>query len=88
MNIPRLATELTHHPDKEFREYLLSGLNYGLNPGVECALSQNHSCNNLQSARAEPDVVKISLGKKSNQASWLDLSMNPPSKSFASAPLA
>ncbi len=57
VNIPRLATELTHHPDREFREYLLLGLSQGFNPGVECALSQNHTCNNLQSAHAEPDTV-------------------------------
>ncbi len=50
--------------DKDFCEYLLSGLRYGFNPGVECALSQSHICNNLQSAHAEPAVVNELIEKE------------------------
>lgn len=57
MNISNLSIELRNHPDTEFTKYLLSGLKHGFKPGVECPLSESITCNNLQSALAEPDVV-------------------------------
>ncbi len=76
------------HPDREFREYLLLGLIQGFNPGVECALSQNHICNNLQSALAEPRYRKRSHSERS-QIRLHDraFSTNPPFKIFRISPI-
>ncbi len=87
VNISRLATELTHHPDREFREYLLSGLSYGFDPGVVCALSQNHICNNLQSAHAEPDVVNDLIGKEVKSGFMIGPFNEPPFKVFRVSPI-
>ncbi len=87
MNISRLATELTHHPDREFREYLLSGLSYGFDPGVVCALSQNHICNNLHSAHAEPDVVNDLIGKEVKSGFMIGPFNEPPFEVFRVSPI-
>ncbi len=65
VNISRMHFELAHHPDVEFTHYLLSGLKNGFKPGLECPLSQNITCNNLQSALIEPEVVKQTDQKRS-----------------------
>ncbi len=84
VNIPRLATELTHHPDKDFHKYLLSGLSYGFNPGVECALSQSHICNNLQS---EPDVVNDLIEKEVKSGFMIGPFNEPPFEIFRVRPI-
>ncbi len=87
VNIPRLATELTHHPDREFREYLLLGLSQGFNPGIECALSQNHICNNLQSAHADPDTVNDLIAKEVKAGFMIGPFDEPPFKVFRISPI-
>ncbi len=87
VNISRLATELTQHPDKDFREYLLSGLRYGFNPGVECALSQSHICNNLQSAHAEPAVVNQLIEKEVKSGFMIGPFNEPPFEVFRVSPI-
>ncbi len=72
VNISRLSSELSHHPDTNFTSYLLSGLKQGFNPGTTCPLSHNTICNNLQSALAEPDTVDNLIKKKSSQVLWSD----------------
>ncbi len=87
VNISRLATELTHHPDKDFREYLLSGLRDGFNPGVECALSQSHICNNLQSAHAEPAIVNELIEKEVKAGFMIGPFNEPPFEVFRVSPI-
>ncbi len=87
VNISRLATELTHHPDKDFSEYLLSGLRYGFNPGVECALSQSHICNNLQSAHAEPAIVNELIEKEVKAGFMIGPFNEPPFEVFRVSPI-
>ncbi len=87
VNISRLATELAHHPDREFHEYLLLGLIQGFNPGVECALSQNHICNNLQSALAESDTVNDLIAKEVKSGFMIGPFDEPPFKIFRISPI-
>ncbi len=87
VNIYRLATELTHHPDKDFREYLLSGLRDGFNPGVECALSQSHICNNLQSAHAEPAIVNELIEREVKAGFMIGPFNEPPFEVFRVSPI-
>ncbi len=87
VNVSRLATELAQHPDREFREYLLLGLIQGFNPGVECALSQNHICNNLQSALAEPDTVNDLIAKEVKSGFMIGPFDEPPFKIFRISPI-
>ncbi|RXN20392.1 poly [Labeo rohita] len=87
VNISHLAIELALHPDKEFTNYLLSGLRHGFNPGVECVLSQNKICNNLQSALAEPDVVNDLIKKEVNSGFMIGPFDNPPFEVFRISPV-
>lgn len=64
MNVFRLAEELSHHPDVNFTNYLLSCLKQGFKPCVECQPTQNIICDNLQSSLAEPEVVDNLLKKE------------------------
>ncbi len=64
VNISHLSIELCNHPDTEFTNYLLYGLKHGFKPGVECPISESITCNNLQSALAEPDIVDNLIKKE------------------------
>ncbi len=86
VNIPRLATELTHHPDKEFRENLLSGLSCGFKTGDECTLSQIHLCNNIQSTHAEPDVVNNLIRKEVKSGFMIGPFNEPPLRKLSRQP--
>ncbi|KAI2646202.1 Pro-Pol polyprotein [Labeo rohita] len=57
VNISHLSAELTHHPDHNFTNYILSGLTHGFHPGVEILPSRSLICPNLQSALAEPEIL-------------------------------
>ncbi len=87
VNISRLAIELSHHPDKEFCNYLLSGLSHGFNPGVECTLPQKLICNNLQSAHAEPDVVNNLIVKEVKSGFMIGPFDKPPFEVFRVSPI-
>ncbi|KAG1936323.1 proline and serine-rich protein 1-like [Pimephales promelas] len=87
VNISRLAIELAHHPDTHFTHYLLSGLEHGFKPGVECPLSQNIVCNNLQSALAEPDIVDNLIKKEVESGFMIGPFDNPPFEVFRISPI-
>ncbi len=87
VNISHLAIELSHHPDKEFCNYLLSGLSHGFNPGIECTLSQKFICNNLQSAHAEPDVVNNLIAKEVKSGFMIGPFDKPPFEVFRVSPI-
>ncbi len=87
MNISRLTIELAHLSDKEFYNYLLSGLSHGFNSGVECALSQNFISNNLQSAHAEPDVIDDLIKKEVKSGFMIGPFDKPPFEVFRVSPI-
>lgn len=87
MNISRLTIELAHLPDKEFYNYLLSGLSHGFNSGVECALSQNFISNILQSAHAEPDVIDDLIKKEVKSGFMIGPFDKPPFEVFRVSPI-
>ncbi len=70
VNIFRLSSELVHHPDPQFTEYLLSGLSHGFHPGVGNLPSESLICPNLQSALTEPETVDT-LIKKEIEANFM-----------------
>ncbi len=70
VNVSRLSSELFHHPDCHFIDYVLSGLSHGFHPGVGNLPSQSLICPNLQSALAEPETVDI-LTKKEIDANFM-----------------
>lgn len=87
VNISRMEFELANHPDAEFTNYLLSGLKNGFNPGVECPLSQNTICNNLQSALIEPEVVTNLIKKEVESGFMIGPFENPPFNLFRISPI-
>ncbi len=87
VNISCLAIELAHHLDKEFSNYLLSGISHGLNPNVECVLSQNVICNNLQSTDADPYIVDDLIKNEVNSGFMIGPFNKPSSTCFVPAPL-
>ncbi|XP_052428992.1 uncharacterized protein LOC127970440 [Carassius gibelio] len=87
VNIFRMTIELAHHPDKEFTNYLLSGLKHGFNPGVVCELTQNTVCRNLQSALAEPDIVANLIKKEVDSGFMIGPFNTPPFKTFRVSPI-
>ena len=64
--LPALATELQHHPDKSFSQYLLSGFTDGFRVGFQPALvPQLHSASsNMRSALQNPQVVNAYLARE------------------------
>ncbi|XP_056122442.1 uncharacterized protein LOC130100837 [Rhinichthys klamathensis goyatoka] len=76
-----------HHPDSDFTEYLLSGLQHGSKPGVVCPLSQNIICDNLQSALAEPNVVDNLIKKEVESGFMIGPFDEPPFKVFRISPI-
>ncbi|XP_056104363.1 uncharacterized protein LOC130083381 [Rhinichthys klamathensis goyatoka] len=76
-----------HHPDSDFTEYLLSGLQHGFKPGVVCPLSQNIICDNLQSALAEPNVVDNLIKKEVESGFMIGPFDEPPFKVFRISPI-
>ncbi|MGL4905857.1 MAG: reverse transcriptase domain-containing protein [Plesiomonas sp.] len=87
VNTSRLSLELAQHPDIDFTDYLLSGLEHGFRPGVECPLSENIICNNLQSALAEPDVVNNLIAKEVESGFMIGPFDEPPFKVFRISPI-
>ncbi len=79
VNVSRLSSELFHHPDSHFTDYVFSGLSHGFHPGVGNLPSQSLICPNLQSALAELETVDL-LIKKETDANF----MIGPSKNFLS----
>ncbi len=87
VNISRLSSELSHHPDTNFTSYLLSGLKQGFNPGTTCPLSHNIICNNLQSALAEPDTVDNLIKKEVESGFMIGPFDTPPFETFRISPI-
>ncbi len=79
--------ELAHHPDVEFTHYLLSGLKNRFKPGLKCPLSQNITCNNLQSALIEPEVVNKLIKKEVESGFMIGPFDNPPFNLFRFSPI-
>ncbi len=87
VNISRLSSELSHHPDTNFTSYLLSGLKQGFNPGTTCPLSHNIISNNLQSALAEPDTVDNLIKKEVESGFMIGPFNTPPFETFRISPI-
>ncbi|XP_076592777.1 uncharacterized protein LOC143324302 [Chaetodon auriga] len=51
------AAALKNHPDRQFVNYLIQGLTHGFHPGLQTMPDSSYICNNLQSARSDPDIV-------------------------------
>ncbi len=87
VNISHLSIELCNHPDTEFTNYLLYGLKHGFKPGVECPISESITCNNLQSALAEPDIVDNLIKKEVDSGFMIGPFDAPPFPVFRISPI-
>ncbi|CAG2224015.1 unnamed protein product [Mytilus edulis] len=52
-----LVHELENHPNKEFKNYLVSGLSQGFSTGITTLPSKSIECKNLRSALSQPTHV-------------------------------
>ncbi|CAG2224001.1 unnamed protein product [Mytilus edulis] len=58
--ISNLVHELENHPNKEFKNYLVSGLSQGFSTGITTLPSKSIECKNLRSALSQPaHVLKL-----------------------------
>ena len=70
VNVQRLQSELTLHPDREFVDNLLNGFTVGFDTGFASLPPTSYICKNLQSGLKDPDSVS-SLLKKEVQKGFL-----------------
>jgi hypothetical protein len=64
INISLLQSQLASHPDKQFVDYLISGLENGFDTGFQELPSQPLVCKNLQSANKDPKAVSLLIQKE------------------------
>ena len=64
VNIKKLSEYLASHPDREFVQYLVSGLQHGFHIGINKLPDTSYHCKNLRSARAQPDVTMQLISKE------------------------
>lgn len=57
INIPLLENFLSTHPDKQFVEYLITGLKEGFYTGIKCLPTESLVCKNLLSSRSQPEIT-------------------------------
>ena len=63
VNIPRLRSVLSSHPDRGLIDHVLRGLTFGFNLGVESAMGPG-SCSNNFSALNNKKLVSVALRKE------------------------
>ncbi|XP_067300888.1 uncharacterized protein [Pseudorasbora parva] len=85
--VSSLAQELANHPDKNFTQYLLKGLEEGFNPGLESLPTSSLICKNLQSANAEPEAVDTLIAKELESGFMIGPFDSPPFKLFRISPI-
>ena len=57
INIDQFEFELLHHPNRQYVNHLILGLRNGFDRGIKDLPSTNYECNNLLSAKQNPDKV-------------------------------
>ncbi|XDV33697.1 hypothetical protein PO909_004007, partial [Leuciscus waleckii] len=85
--ISSLARELDNYPDKNFTQFLLSGLKEGFDPGLESIPDSSLICNNLQSAIAEPYIVEALIKKELDSGFMIGPFDFPPFELFRISPI-
>ena len=63
INVGNLEHELKLHPDRDFVNYLLSGLKEGFDTGIKSIPQSPFICKNLNSALNDMDAVDLFLKK-------------------------
>ncbi|KAI2646861.1 Pro-Pol polyprotein [Labeo rohita] len=87
VNVSHLSAELLHHPDSNFTNYVLSGLEHGFHPGVASLPSQSLICPNLQSALTEPETVDLLIKKEIDANFMIGPYSVPPFHIFRVSPI-
>lgn len=67
INIPLLENFLSTHPDKQFVEYLITGLKEGFYTGIKCLPTESLVCKNLLSSRSQPEITCDLVKKEINK---------------------
>ena len=55
VNVTQLEKELSKHPDKDFVKYLIDGFTCGFDTGLAYLPEQSLECDNLLSAKRQPE---------------------------------
>ncbi|XP_076583733.1 uncharacterized protein LOC143319050 [Chaetodon auriga] len=87
INICTLAAALKNHPDRQFVSYLIQGLTHCFHPGLQTMPDFSYICNNLQSARSEPDIVDKLLAAEVKEAFMIGPFPSPPFPTFRISPI-
>ena len=59
-----LRGKLSNHPDKNFVNFVCNGLEFGFDTLVSSTTLPTKECNNLTSARIQPEIVSNILGEE------------------------
>lgn len=87
INIPALEFELKNHPDRDFVSYLLSGLKFGFNTGIQSPPAHSFICKNLRSALANPEAVTAAIQEEVRKGYLIGPFDTPPFPKFRISPI-
>ena len=85
--VPNLAAELASHPNKDFCDYLISGLLNGFHPGISAMPTTSFICKNLLSAVRDPETVDQLLAKEIQSRFMIGPFSKPPFAKFRVNPI-
>ena len=60
----KLALELSRYPDVKFRSYLIDGLKYGFDTGINPLPDKSIVCKNLRSALSQPECAAYLISEE------------------------
>lgn len=85
--IEALYTELKHHPDREYVNYLVTGLTEGFHTGIDPLPTVSYECTNNLSARKDPDTTTRLLIDEVSKGYMIGPFHEPPFEVFRINPL-
>ena len=86
VNVQALSALLTHHPDKEFVQYLTYGFHFGFSIGYTGKHTTRHAPN-LQSAMSRPHVINEYITNECTAGRTAGPFPSPPFSTFTVSPL-
>jgi len=87
VNVKHLEKELNHYPDPTFVSYIINGFRTGFHTGVTNSNIPTYCCQNLLSARRDPETVSKMLSTELQKGYMLGPFENPPFDQYRISPI-
>ena len=85
--VDKLALELSRYPDVEFRSYLIGGLKYGFDTGINSLPNKSIVCKNLRSALSQPECTTYLISEELKKGYLIGPFESIPFKHFRINPI-